>query len=270
MHCGKMKRDIVIPVALHLLFSPLKTGKMMRFVFTALLLTGFFGRTTAQSTAYVISAGPSAGFQKWDNGGQRQLLFKYHASIAVESVDNEDDRGSLFAQFGYHVKGSANRYRFLFQGGGIDAFSEEFRYNNLSLLLGAKQKFPMGATGRSRYFYFGGIRGDYTLSTNIDELASTNIYAAAYYPQIGAMNRWMVGVSVGGGLQFEFGELIGGQISLSVNPDLTSQINQPPGIVSDPFNPGQNISISAKRVRNTTLELSFGLRLLKKVILVDE
>ena len=84
------------------------------------------------------------------------------------------------------------------------------------------------------------------------------------------MNRWMVGVSVGGGLQFEFGELIGGQISLSVNPDLTSQINQPPGIVSDPFNPGQNISISAKRVRNTTLELSFGLRLLKKVILVDE
>lgn len=257
-------------VALHLLFSPPKTEKMMRFVFTTLLLSWFFGQTTAQSTAYIINAGPSVGFQKWDNGGDRQLLFKYHASIAVESVDNEDDRGSLFAQFGYHVKGSANRYRFLFQGGGINAFSEEFRYNNLSLLLGAKQKFPMGATGRSRYFYFGGIRGDYTLSTNIDELASGNFYAAAYYPQIGAMNRWMVGVSIGGGIQFEFGELVGGQVSLSVNPDLTSQINQPPGVVSDPFNPGQNITVSARRVRNTTVELSFGLRLLKKVVYVED
>ncbi|MBK7935875.1 MAG: hypothetical protein IPJ82_01720 [Lewinellaceae bacterium] len=237
---------------------------MIRLVFAVLLLPAFFGRITAQSTAYIFNAGPSVGFQKWDNGGDRQLLFKYHASIAVESVDNEDDRNSLFAQFGYHIKGSANRYRFLFQGGGIDAFTEEFRYNNLSLLLGAKQKFPLGATGRTRYFYFGGIRGDYTLSTNIDELAAQNVYAAAYYPQVGAMSRWMVGVSVGGGLQFEFSELVGAQVCLSINPDITSQINQPPGVVTDPFNPGQNITIGAKRVRNTTVELSLGLRLLKK------
>lgn len=243
---------------------------MIRFVFALLLLTAFFGQTTAQSTAYIINVGPTVGFQKWDNGGDRQLLFKYHASLAVESVDNEDDRSSLFAQIGYHVKGSANRYRFLFQGGGISSFSEEFRYNNLSLLLGAKQKFPMGISGRARYFYFGGIRGDYTLSTNIDELAAGNVYAAAYYPQIGAMNRWMFGVSIGGGLQFEFGELIGGQVMLSVNPDITSQVNQPPGVVSDPFNPGQNITVSARRVRNTTVELSLGLRLLRKVVLVDE
>ena len=243
--------------------------KMTRFVFVLLSLTGFFGRMAAQSTAYVINAGPSVGFQKWDNGGDRQLLFKCHASLAVESVDNEDDRGSLLAQFGYHVKGSANRYRFLFQGGGISSFSEEFRYNNLSLLLAAKQKFPMGASGRGRYFYFGGIRGDYTLSTNIDELSGQNPIAAAYYPLVGAMNRWIVGVTVGGGLQFEFGELVGGQVSLSVNPDLTSQVNQPPGLVSDPFNPGQTISIPARRVRNTTIELSFGLRLLKKVVYED-
>ena len=127
----------------------------------------------------------------------------------------------------------------------------------------------MGASGRGRYFYFGGIRGDYTLSTNIDELSGQNPIAAAYYPLVGAMNRWIVGVTVGGGLQFEFGELVGGQVSLSVNPDLTSQVNQPPGLVSDPFNPGQTISIPARRVRNTTIELSFGLRLLKKVVYED-
>jgi hypothetical protein len=243
---------------------------MIRFVSIFLLTAGFFGQTTAQSTAYVFNAGPSLGLQKWDNGGDRQILFAYHASLAVESVDHENDRSSLFAQFGYHVKGSANRLRFFFQGGDVETFTEEFRYNNLSLLLGAKQKFPFGADGRSRYFYFGGLRGDYTLSTNIDELASRNIYTFAYYPQIGAMSRWMVGLTIGGGLQFEFSELVGGQISLSVNPDLTSQINQPPARLSDPFNPGQSIDIGARRVRNTTLELSLGLRLLRKVVYVDE
>lgn len=221
----------------------------------------------AQSTAYVFSAGPSAGMQKWENGGDRQLLFAYNFSVTAESVDNENDRGSLLAQLGYHVKGSANRLRLFYQGGGIETFSEEFRYNNLSLLLAAKQKFPLG---RNRYYYFGGIRGDYTLSTNIDELGGNTPFSAAYYPQIGGMNRWMFGVTLGGGIQFEFSELVGGQISLSVNPDLTTQINQPSVTIIDPFYPGQTTTIAAKRIRNTTLELSFGLRLLKKVEYVEE
>lgn len=239
---------------------------MARFVFAFLLTVVLSGQTTAQSTAYVFNIGPTVGLQKWDNGGDRQLLFKYHFSVAAESVDNENDNASLFAQFGYHVKGSANRLQLLFQGGGIETYTEEFRYNNLSLLLGAKQKFPAGASGRSRYFYFGGVRADYTLSTSIDELAGRNIYGSFFYPQIGAMNRWMFGVSVGGGLQFELSELVGGQITLSVNPDLTSQVNQPPGLISDPFNPGGVINVGARRVRNTTLEISLGLRLLRKVV----
>jgi len=243
---------------------------MARFVLMVFWMIAFYGQIAAQSTAYIFSAGPSAGLQKWENGGDRQLLFAYNASITAESVNNEDDRGSLFAQFGYHVKGSANRLRFFYQGGDIETFTEEFRYNNLSLLLGAKQKFPAGSAGRNRYFYFGGIRSDYTLSSNIDELAGRTPISAAYYPQIGAMNRWIFGVTLGGGIQFEFGELVGGQISLSVNPDLTTQINQPPITIPDPFFPGQTTSIPAKRIRNTTVELSFGLRLLRKVEYVDE
>lgn len=252
------------------LFSPQKTRKMTRIVFVFILLTVFLNLLEAQSTAYVFNVGPSLGLQKWDNGGDRQILFAYHASLAIESVDNENDRGSIFAQFGYHVKGSANRLRFFFQGGDIETYTENFRYNNLSLLLGAKQKFPFGSSGRARYFYFGGIRCDYTLSTNIDNLASRNIYTFAYYPQVGAMSRWMGGVTVGGGIQFEFGELVGGQFSLSVNPDLTTQINQPSVTVIDPFNPGQTRTIPAQRIRNTTLELSLGLRLLRKVEYVEE
>jgi hypothetical protein len=243
---------------------------MVRFVFVFMLTTTFVSRIAAQSTAYVFSAGPSLGLQRWDNGGDRQILFAYHASIAGESVNNENDDASFLWQLGYHVKGSANRLRLLFQGGGIETFTEEFRYNNLSLMLGFKKKYPLGNSGRQRYFYFGGLRGDYTLSTNIDELAGSNPFASYYYPQIGAMNRWMFGLSAGGGWQFDISELVGGQITLSLNPDLTAQVNQPPANISDPFNPGQTISVSSQRVRNTTIEISFGLRLLRKVVYVED
>ncbi|HMX41050.1 MAG TPA: hypothetical protein PK971_13115 [Saprospiraceae bacterium] len=235
----------------------------------ALLLPAFL---LAQSTAYVIQAGPSIGIQKWDNSFDREPLFKYHVALAIETVDNEQDRSALLMQLGYHVKGSANRFTFLQQGGGgLQIFTEEFRFNNLSMMLGAKGKFPIGSAERARYFYFGGIRGDYTLSTNIDELADRNPFLAIYYPQVGFVNRWMFGVSVGGGLEFKLGELVGGQLTLSVNPDLTNQYNQPPlPNVIDPFNPGQSITISQRRIRNTTLEVSVGLRLLRKVEYIDE
>lgn len=222
----------------------------------------------AQSTAFVLNAGPSLGFQKWENGGDNEMLFAYHASMAVESVNNEDDNASFLAQFGYHVKGSANRLTFNSFGGGLVHYSEQFRYNNLSLLAGIKLKFPLGNTGRQRYFYLGGLRCDYTVDTNIDDL--DNVYTYYYYPQIESMNRWMFGLTIGGGWQFEFSELVGGQITLSLNPDVTPQITRPQVDVIDPNYPGQTITLPAQRVRNTTLELSFGLRLLRKVVYVED
>lgn len=239
----------------------------MRFVSTILLLAAFFGQMSAQSTAFVLNGGLSVGFQRWDNSFDRQPLYKYHGALAIESVNNENDFGSVFAQFGYHIRGSATRFRF-FQGVGnpIVTFSEEFQFRNLSLILGGKQKFQLGA--KSKYFYYAGIRGDYTLSTNIDELVSDrNPQLALYYPFVGAMNRWMVGASVGGGLELPFSELIGAQLTFSVHPDFLLQYNQPSiGNVIDPFNPGQQITIPERRIRNVTLELSLGLRLLRKVV----
>ncbi len=222
----------------------------------------------AQSTAFVFQGGLSVGFQKWDNSFDRQPLYKYHAALAIESVNNDNDNASVFAQIGYHVRGSATRFRFFYQGGGIDQFSEEFQFRNISLILGGKQKYPLGA--RSKYFWYGGIRGDYTLNTNIDELGQSNPYAPLYYPQVGFMNRWLVGVSMGGGLELPLSELIGGQLTFSVHPDFLYQYDQPsiPNII-DPFNPGQNTTIRERRIRNVTLELSLGLRLLRKVVYED-
>lgn len=238
----------------------------MRFVFSYLIFMLAFGQIRAQSTAFVVQGGMSMGFQRWDNSFDRQPLFKPHVALSIESVDNENDKTSVFAQIGYHTRGSATRLRF-FQGAGTLTFSEEFQFNNIALILGGKQKYPLGQ--RSKYFYYGGIRGDYTLSTNIDELVSAkqNVQLAIFYPFIGAMNRWMFGVSAGGGIEFPFSDLIGGQVSISVHPDFLLQYNQPPiGNVIDPFNPGQTIAIPERSIRNLTLEITFGLRLLRKVV----
>src|SRR5690349_19321437 len=196
-------------------------------LFTCLLL--FFGRTTAQSTAYVFNFGPTIGLQKWDNSAGREPLFQYHASFAMETINNEDERGSFFMQLGYHVKGSATRYRFVsihsgFPGGTV---TERLKFNNISLVLGAKQRFAMGVSDRSHYFYFGGIRGDYTYSTNIDNLKNqNNICNPAAYPFMGGVQRWIGGFSVGGGLELTLSELVGAQLQLSINPDVTPQYRQ--------------------------------------------
>ena len=135
--------------------------------------------------------------------------------------------------------------------------------------MGAKQRFKESNSGLTRYFYFGGLRGDYTYSTNIDALGS-NTCNPGFYPFMQGVQRWMAGFSVGGGVEFDFSELVGAQIQLSINPDVTPQYRQNPiqDVIDTCFN-GPNYSIPERRIRNTTVELSIGLRLLRKVIIEE-
>lgn len=245
----------------------------MRFVYILGLISCFGLSIKAQSTAYVFQFGPTVGLQKWDNSFDREPLFKYHAALSIESVDNEEDKNSLFMQVGYHVKGSATRFRYfnINSGAPSGTFTEEFRFNNFSLILGAKQKRELGTSGRSRFFYGGGLRIDYTLSTNIDDLSKGNPYLSILYPSVAFMNRWMVGFTISTGIEFKLKELIGGELKLSVQPDVTPQYNQPSiGNIVDPYNPGNIITISERRIRNAAVELSVGLRLIRKVEYIDE
>jgi hypothetical protein len=229
-----------------------------------------FGRMTAQSTAFVLQGGLTAGLQKWDNSFDREPLFAEHVALSIESVDNEKNTGSIFLQIGYHVKGSALRFRYYDYNSGFPGgvSTEPYKFRNLSLVLGAKQKFVRGTSGTSRYYYFGGVRGDYTVSTNLDELATkhsqSSFYNAGIYPFTGYVNKFMFGVSAGIGAEFAFSELIGGEVKLSVSPDFTLQYNQPP--IPNVIVYSGVTSISERRIRNTAIELSFGLRLLRKVI----
>lgn len=243
------------------------------FLVVVLLFAGMLpGRLSAQSTAFVLGGGSSIGTQKWGNSFDRQPLFAWHGTLGIETVNNDDDRSSLFLQLGYHVKGSAVRYWNIQTGGNYFRASEKFKFNNLSLILGAKQKKPLGS-GKSKYFYFGGIRADYTVSTNLDELSAknqqSNFYAYSIYPFEGFVKKFVGGVSVGGGIQLPLTELIGAELKFSLHPDFTYQYNQPPipnVIIYDPTRPGQSVTIEQRQIRNTTLELSLCLRFLRKVV----
>jgi hypothetical protein len=245
-----------------------------RFCFFLLNFWVFFMPDMAcgQSQVFVINSGLSIGSQRWNDNFDRNLLFQYHGAVAIETLNNEDDRSAVFAQLGYHVKGSSTRFQFFTLDGGRFQTVDRFKFNNISLLLGAKMKKPLGA-GDSKYFYFGGVRGDYTYSTNIDELGGdplVNPFIRIYYPSIGFMRRFMFGVSAGMGVQLPISELVGAEFKIGVHPDFTPQYNQPPLVnVIDPLNPGQNLTLPERQIRNTTVELSVALRLTRKVILID-
>ncbi len=243
----------------------------MRIISAFILAIIFLGETTAQSTAFVFKGGLSLGTQKWDNSLDREFLWRYHAALAAESINNDDDRLSIYAQFGYHVRGSSVRFQYYDLNSGIlgRQFRQPFEFNNLSLQLGAKIRRP--SSGNSQFFYSGGIRGDYNLSTNLDELQEIYVCNQSSIPLESGVQKWLFGLSIGAGVEWAFSELVGGQIELSLHPDITPQYRQEavPNVI-DPCNPGYSYTIPQRRIRNTTIELSFGLRLLRKVVYVDE
>lgn len=239
---------------------------MIRILTTALCFFIFFSRTDAQSTRFGLKAGPSVGFQKW-NYFQNDPLYKYHGAFWIESYQ-EEDPFSLFAQAGYHVKGSATRFYGPIQIDNqiYDIPANEFIFNNLALQVGVKKKFPWARL--SGYYAFG-LRGEYTLSTNLDSYDRINRLVPVY-PFNSAVKKVIAGFTIGGGLEIPFGEFSGGILELSISPDLTRQYFQPQiNNIIDIFQPGRTTSIPEKSIKNLTLELSFGVFLTRKVIYVD-
>ena len=239
---------------------------------TAMLFT--LHDAACQGTAYIIKGGPSVGFQQW-NGFERDPLLTFNASVAAESLAGED-QFSLFAQLGFHNRGSAIIYRsqiLNIDNQPITVPDDRFLFRNVGLQLGAKSRLPVNETFRG--YYSVALRGEYNISTNLGQYQKINeIARIPYYPFDGREGPWGVreivyGVSVAGGLEFAFSELVVGIIELSVHPDLVAQYEQPAlENVTSPIT-GNRITIPERSIRNTTLELSFGLRLLRKVEYID-
>jgi hypothetical protein len=246
--------------------------KRLHIVFF-LIFTFFAQNSNAQGYAFGLKGGLAIGQQKWNTGGSssNNLLFKYQGSAFIESVSQSDKGQSvLFAEAGYHSRGSAFRYR---SGIGydvtgaqvkIDGFKEEFIFKNVGLIIGAKRR---GVLGRDKAFYTVGLRGEYTVGTNL-ESASRNLLFVSSYPQKEFVRKFQYGLSLSGGYEFPFSELVGAFVEFSVHPDLSLQYFRPSFFAFDPYQ-RQNITIPEQAIRNVSFELSVGFRFLRKVEYVD-
>ena len=243
----------------------------MKFKFLPLFLFFVLTCFTAKSQDYGgyyfgVKGGLLLGSQTWNNF-DRDPLVKYHAIAFIESVD---DAFSLFAQAGLHRKGSAIRGRNFFNVNG-DIFrppTQEFLFNNIVLTVGGKKKNWLSAS--STWHYMFGLRGDYTVSTNLDEYKAFNEFNnSLFFPDDSFVQKWNFGVTLGGGAEFELSELVGVILEFTVNPDFSLQYRQPS--ISNVYNPitQTNISIPERTIRNLTFELSAGFRFLRKVEYID-
>lgn len=208
--------------------------------------------------AWGVKGGLTVGIQKW-NSFEREPLMRYHGSIFTESID--DSYFTLFAELGYHIKGSAIRYRAFTnpQTGNLvpgRTVGNEFR--NLSLILGGKQKKELGIN--SWWYYLVGVRGDYNLSADIFQ-ANSNF--------TDGINKFTYGVTVGGGLEFPLFGTTMGLLEVQLSPDFSKQIFIPPTTFTD-TRTGRTITFREENVQNTVIEVSLGIKFVREYIEVDE
>ncbi|RMF04750.1 MAG: hypothetical protein D6772_00155 [Bacteroidetes bacterium] len=245
------------------------------------------GVARAQGTFYGIKGGLTIANQQW-NDFEREPLLAYHAILSAESLPRQG-RFSLFAQLGYHVKGSSIRRAFAGNPFGVGVFrlpSQKFEFYNIGLTLGAKQRLTDDPN--ASFYYLFGIRGDYTVDTNLDEYntfvdevnsgSSTIVVSRNAFPldvyyngsTLLGVRRINYGLTVGGGYEMMFSQYIGALIEFTVNPDFSLQYQQPRiENAVNPFNPNSNTVIPERRIRNLTFELTVGLRFLRKVEYID-
>ena len=239
---------------------------------TLLFLT-FFSLTinglAAQGSVFGIKGGLTMGTQKW-NGFQQDPLLKWHGIASIESLD-EEDNFSVFAQAGYHLKGSAIRGRNFFSpinGNIYRPPAPQFIFKNASLTLGGKKKYQFGEA--SKVFLLFGLRGDYTIGTNLKEYEPINdANGSLYFPDDEFVRNWNYGMTFGGGFEVPFTDLIGGVLEFTVNPDFSRQYFQPS--IANVYNPylGTNTTLPERSIRNITFEITAGFRFLRIVEYVD-
>jgi len=218
----------------------------------------------AQFTGYTLKGGGTLATQSWGDF-DRQPLFTYHIDLQIETLSDEEPR-TLYASLGFHKRGSAIRYQ-RYQGPDINGNTvdiprrtETYEFNNLALALGAKQTQGLGS-GRAHVAL--ALRGEYTMSTNLDDNPLANTVFAVFRPNEAFVNRFTYGIDLGGGLDFSLSPSLDFLLELRASPDFSRQYFQPPlnnVIIPGQTNPG---SIGELSIRNITFELSAGIRFVR-------
>ncbi len=230
---------------------------MFRLVVMALLATSAGQLIVAQGTVMALKAGPTLGLQRWNDVQGNRPLVAWHAVGALESFE-EDGNSALFLELGYHVKGRSVFFRSAVNpatGTEFPARTFQMRFNNASLVLGGKKKF---LAGNQRAYYSLGLRGEYNIKADLE----------IYQGLAEGINRFVYGLNLGGGFEFPFSDLIEGLIDIRFSPDISRQIFTQAFRYNNPFT-GREEIFREQSIKNVALELSFGIRFLRRVVYID-
>jgi hypothetical protein len=212
----------------------------------------------SQSFYFGPAVGPGVNFQRWEESDNDPLI-SLNGDVFIESTA-EETKSAFFAMLGYRTRGSSTIYNNTLNGISINSY--KYKFNNAVLELGAKKFLSDDA---KRAYYMVGIRGEYIINTNLKEYIA---YQSPFFPAEAYVKKFVYGFSFGGGYDFMFNEFMGGFIQLSVSPDISLQYQQPPlrnVILPGPVG-GNTINLPERRVKNTSIEIKFGLKLLRKVV----
>lgn len=244
--------------------------KLKQFVILFLINSFASPFLFAQSYQWGVKGGLSMGLQSWNGGGtsNNSQLWGYHGAAFWESGDI-NTKSRIFAQAGYHQRGSATRFPrtvgFDINGGVVEIPSTtiNYIYNNLSLAIGARRS---GIAGNEKAYYGVGVRGEYTVSTNFED---NPFYLSFGAPQKEFVKKINYGLSLIAGYDFRLSNEIGGFVEINISPDFSRQYyRQAISNLQDPFT-RERYSIPEQTVRNTTIELSLGFRFLRKIEYID-
>ena len=231
----------------------------MRIILTIITILVCSASIYSQSFWFGPRAGLSVATQQGSTTG-RQPMIGYNAGFFVESYDEGNESGCLYANLGLHQRGHSTR-RFFSSLQNINIPGVSYKYNNISLEAGAKKFY------NEKLYYKIGVRGEYTAFTNLDEVAMRVVSTNSPLPEF--VRPITGGMTIGGGYQYELGDLYGVSIEMNIMPDFFNQYTSPD--IPNVINPitGNPTTIRAQEVRNTTLEITVAMRFLRKVIYID-
>lgn len=220
---------------------------IIAFLFIAMTLSAQEEDDFQYGTYYTVKAGVGLNNQNWSKGLNRGLMFGPMVEVSAETYDS-GSLSSIYASAGYHQRGSA------ISGFGYRNIST-YRFHNLSVEFGGRRKAFESDVWHG--YYLLGLRGEYTISHNLDKQARTSAFNIVDPTFV---RRFNYGVTIGGGFEYE---IIAGKkllVELAFSPDLSVQYDQPYviGPILNPFDTTRDIFVDPQQVRNYSLELRLG------------
>lgn len=218
----------------------------------------------AQSYWFGVKGGLAMNNQSWGNGSSslginRSALFTLNGDIFAETLD-EDKKGALYAQVGFHTRGSALRYYSNFYDFKTNV---KYKFNNIVLELGAKKS--IGLSDNANAYFILGVRGEYTVGNNLTSVTSFGELVSPDY-----IRKLNYGVTFGGGFEKVMTELSNIFVEFSIQPDLSFQYEQfPIDNIRNPWVPNERINLPLTQVRNLSVEAKVGIKFLRKVVYLD-